>query len=37
MVTFQELTTFTSMRDWKLTGRDALVKVVSTEDLDLAI
>jgi hypothetical protein len=36
MVTFRELATFTSMRDWRLTGRDAVVKVVSTEDSDLA-
>jgi len=29
MVTFQELATFCGMNDWKLTGRDAVVKVVS--------
>ena len=37
MITFQELTTFTSIREWRLTGRDAVVKVVSTEDAAQAV
>ena len=31
MITFQELATFTSSRDWTLTGENALVKVVTLE------
>ena len=37
MATIQELATDSSMVDWKLTGKNALIKVVSTEEAPDAI
>jgi hypothetical protein len=34
VITFQELATFSSSRDWTLSGPNAVVKVVSIEDAD---